>query len=82
MVLIRKHCPSNLCKCASYKPTAPIGRHVRLSLAGYLYTYENVVVILEWSFYLARNIPTTRETLKNGNSVSHKIFHNLEICVL
>jgi hypothetical protein len=82
MVLIRKHCPSNLCKCASYKRAAQLARHIPLFSAGDLYISENGVVISELSFQLAGNIPPTREILKNGNSVSHKIFHNLKIHVL
>jgi hypothetical protein len=82
MVLIRKHCPSNLCKCASYKRAAPLAHHIPLFSAGDLYIYENGVVISERSFQLPGIIPATRPTLKNGNSVSHKIFHKLKIPVL
>lgn len=50
MVLIRKHCPSNLCKCASYKRKTLRHRPRRLFFASELYIYENGVVISGWSF--------------------------------
>jgi hypothetical protein len=67
MVLIRKHFPSNLCKCASYKRADPLSRCISPRCSQQLHISENgkfrsVRSLLRREKYFDHN-----ETPKNGN---------------
>ena len=67
MVLIRKHCPSNLCKCASYQRAAPLSRCISPRCSQQLHTSENGKVRSGRPLLRREKYFDHYETPKNGN---------------